>query len=455
MDDDALGQAPANTPAPAAPLAPVSAVEAASAAARAAIAQSGSALPAGAQTVDDKATVKREPNRAPDGKFHTDKFAEVGRNVPAPDDEPDDDAEGVAPEAGHEEEEEEEGEVGSEPQAAAQRAEAGAESEGEEGEGEAEGEEGEEGETLAVALPGRRPEDPAYEIEVDDPQTAERLRQLVNSAMRGDEARQYVEERLGESRAVQDAITTDPAGFLMEAFGSEPEILDHVALSLISNPKVWERVAGRVLNWDDPDRYELDSVKIANQQHTLKDQLQGRAAQVREVEQNFREVSETVEGLIPEQFGDDQRAAFFRDALRDLKDHADQHRLRTLRTSDIPLLLASRLKAYGINPLEAASRVAPAGKGGTTAKSSRNGHAAPRERPQPARQPATKPAPKAPTPRNGKQFVASAKRRQAAASIAPVGAGAPSNVPTPPAGQSVEERVAWHRKQLKIGRKKL
>lgn len=428
------------------PIAPVSAVEAASQAARERIAQTGSALPdptAPNEPGDRPAHHAQTQNRAPNGRFSTDRFAEVGRGVPVPDDEPP--ASANAQSARSEDEPAAGPDAPRPDPAAADGQTAPGPDRAPENEGEPTGEEvAPDDPRLTVPVPGRNPTDPDYEIVVDSLETAERLRQLVNAAMRGDEARAYVAEQMREIEAARDAITVDPAGFLLDTFRDAPEVVEHVALALLSQPGVWQRVAPRVLNWDDPDKFELDAAKIARQQYEMRDQLRTMAEQRRVVADNLRDVQQAVQRMIPATLDPDQQAAFYRDALRDLKDYADRHRLLTLDVNDIPLLLARRLAAYGLDPLEAARglstparREAPASRTPSPALSSA---AATREPPR---------------PKSGKQFVAAAEKRRRAAAIAPPGAGSPSNVPTPPEGQSIEQRIAWHRQQLQLGKKKL
>ena len=62
----------------------------------------------------------------------------------------------------------------------------------------------EETERHVAMLPGRQPDDPDVEIEVDDPELAERINQLKNGYMRGEEVRATMAEVQAAQAALHD-----------------------------------------------------------------------------------------------------------------------------------------------------------------------------------------------------------------------------------------------------------
>lgn len=315
-----------------------------------------------------------------------------------------------------------------------------------------EGEEGGEGEDegFTVELPGRR-EGEKVSLVVDDEETANVLKMHANSFQR----RQQLESERAEVTAMKtdyeelkDIMEADPAGFALDTFSEDPETAERVALTLLSDPRVWERVKDRVTKWEDPDVLDTERTKIENQNLKAKEGLRQQIEETRAVSKNLRDVQVSIAALIPPEMAEDEQAIFFRDSLRDLKEYADRNRRMTLDIADIPLILAStgRLKAHKIDPLTAADRI-------NEARSGPRRPAAAGEKPPAtsATVPAKKPAGSPPPPKTGKEMVKGSRARRAAAS-SPTGAGSPSSAVTPPPGQSIEERLKWHREQGAKGR---
>ena len=321
---------------------------------------------------------------------------------------------------------------------------------GTEGRPEAEGEEEPEGEEgpVEIELPGRRPGEVVTMQFM--PEEEEDIRRLVNGYMRGEQVQAEREEIMAAQQELadwQEAVELDPATAVRRTLGNDPAALELLALTILADPQMWSRVAERVLSWDDPDRYELDASKLQVAASERRDEVREAAQDRRIVDRNLSQVQASVASLIPSDVSEDQQSTFYRDALRDLKEHADHYNLLTLDVRDIPLILANsgRLKAFGVNPTDAAERIQEALSG--TRRESRSAGKKPRTNGAPAPEREDSPPPA----KRGKDFAQGSQRRRVAAA-APAGAGSPSTALTPPAGQTIEERTAWHRERMQKGK---
>jgi hypothetical protein len=316
-------------------------------------------------------------------------------------------------------------------------------------EGEAQEEIDEEEGPVEIDLPGRRPGETVKMQFM--PEEVEEIQRLVKGYKRGEQVeaeRAELNAREQQLADWQEAVELDPASAVARTLGNDPDALEHLALTILADPKMWLRVSQKVLAWDDPDRYELDAAKLQVEAANRRDEMRELAQERRVVDRNLSQVQASVAALIPsEGMSEDQAGTFYRDALRDLKEHADRYNLLTLDVRDIPLILASsgRLRAHGINPTDAAERIQEALSG--TRRESRPAGGKPRTNGAPA--PAKEDSP--PPAKRGKDFATGSQRRKVAAA-APAGAGSPSTALTPPPGQTIEERTAWHRERMQKGK---
>lgn len=326
-------------------------------------------------------------------------------------------------------------------------------------------------ETLVVTLPGPDANTP-FEITVSDPETADHLRELAAGYVRGadvEHARNQLANGFEQLDAFKDQLLTDPAGTLVELLPEDPATLEHVALYLLAQPHMWDRVRERVLAWDDPDKLELDQAKLASQRYALRDSARTFVADRHLVQQNLRDIQQAITAMIPADWPVETRQTFYRDAMRDLKEHADSNALVTLPVNRIPLVLADRLADYGINPVNAASlltrtRTTPATRTAAVSRH-RSDPVTPPAQPSAAgvgRTVGGTPSPAPPPLKRGDQFVAGAQRRAAVGRVPTAGAGTPTSATAliPPKdgdGQpmGIEATVAWHRKQVALGKKHL
>lgn len=303
---------------------------------------------------------------------------------------------------------------------------------------------------LVVVGPGRR-DGEEVEIAAPDKETAERLRQWVNSAQRVDEVESLRDDAVAMRREVeefQEMLATDPAGVVAQGLEGNPEAQRHLAMYLLTRPEIWASVKQTVMQLDDPERFEFVQAKVELERHTLADEFRSVAEENRAVDQNLRDVQSAVASIIPPEVGEATRTQFFRDALRDIAAYADRHGRLTIDVRDIPLIIAERLSASGIDPLQAASQIA-----GSNRNTRRNRSTENRTAPvSPAQRSATTAAPKPPQ-RTGAQMVQGARRRVVASAIPGGGAGAQGNVTDKPpfdpslGTSATEQAIAWHRKR--------
>jgi hypothetical protein len=422
------GGAAAAPPAPAATAGPpLTAVEAATAAARTAIATSGSALPP-----EEPAHPSARQPRTEGGEFAASTAVNELGEPPA--------AAAAAPAP-----------------AAAEEPAAPAPAEGEQppaaaAEGEPPATE-EEPNPLVVELPGRNPGE-TLPIEVEDQDTADRLRQLANGYMRGEEAREYVaaeaqrtEELRGHYESYLDAVVADPGGVVLDELEGDPEALDHLVLYTLTRPDVWKRVGERVLQLADPNTLRLTAAEQAVERTNFQRDRATAGETRRAVRENLTQVQAVVGRMIPAELAAGQRTSLYSSCLNVLRDYAETHRLVTLDVDHVPAILARTLQQAGVDPVAAAAAAfAPAKK--TAAPPAPAAAAAP----APAAAGAGKGGAAAPA-RTGKEYVARAARLRTGA-IPAAGAGSPpAPAATPPPGMGIEEAVKWHRGRLAKGQR--
>lgn len=318
-----------------------------------------------------------------------------------------------------------------------------AEGEGEQPPTDAEGAESEE--ELTVELPGRREGDEVYSITVDNPETADRLRQLANGYMRGEQVRQeraaletevrtYREER----EHFEDLVATDPVGLLSETL--EPPMQAQVALSLLAMEGVLESLPADVSLEDltDPDRLEQLRLRLENQRFRMQTALQQRNELRKKANENAAAIRSTLERMIEAGNLGDRGDTFISHAIADIRDYAEKTNTQYIDPNTLPIMLAQRLREYGLNPVEIASALMEAGEERPVANRGRASVSGTNGRPP-------KGAPASPQ-KTATQFVAQAQARKKVAATVPAGAP-PSTTPlSPPAGQTIAERTEWLRK---------
>lgn len=310
-----------------------------------------------------------------------------------------------------------------------------------------------------VALPGRN-ENEEFEIVVDSPEAEERLKQLVNGYSRGEalkaqraeieQTRSQIEQEYHQLAAIQDTLTTDPEGFVTDNLPVESQ--RNLALYLLTQPEVWGAVQDIVLQLDDPQTLQLVQNKVKADRYETREARRQQVETRARASENARQIRQAVSAIVPEDMEEAQSRLYYRDALRDLQEYAVANNLDAMNPADVPLVIADRLRQYGINPAVAQERLAAlVANGGRQQPQGRRSTEPGSGTPKPAAgSGAASQAPATPA-KTGKEFVARSGARRVVAAVTPPGGGSPSNVPTPPPNQSIAERTEWARKNLKFG----
>lgn len=292
---------------------------------------------------------------------------------------------------------------------------------------------------LVVEVPGRREGDAFVPVEVKTPEEAERLRQLVNGYNRGFELHQRAAliEQDRESLALIEArLELDPEGFLFENIPRDRAA--DVALQVLLEPEVWASVSDIIAELaESDDKREFVRVSLENQRLKNQQTTEQRMTERQEAARSAQDIKQVCAQLVPQHLSKQDQIVFYQTLQQTVADHADRMGLSHLDPRDVPLIVSQRLRAIGVDPVEAASRLftrpnrAPAKNGRTPA-------AAPLPRPA---------QPKSPT---GPQLLQAKDKLRLAATGVPAGAGAPSSaaLPPPPSGQTLEQRIEWARRNL-------
>ena len=313
---------------------------------------------------------------------------------------------------------------------------------------------------LTVLLPGREG-DEEFAFKVETAEAADRLRQLKNGYVRGTAlrvAQAEVAQRLEEVEGVRQMVDYDPAGFVMDnVLPENPAAVDHLILYTLTQPEVFNRLAPTLQKLlTDETEFRTVAAEQKAERFQQRETVQTRIHEARAVSANLADIQSTVGAILPSTMSPEAQQLAYADCMRDLKAHADRYNLLTLPVHEIPTLLARRLTALGINPVEAAQRAADAAVRNAGAVGPSGKFPAPRAG-TPNGSPAANGGTPAPRP-GGKTFVTSMERRKEAGSIPPTGAGSPSNAPPAftarkPDGSvmTTEEALAAHRARLAKG----
>lgn len=309
---------------------------------------------------------------------------------------------------------------------------------------------GEPDESLIVRLPGRREGDGDVEVEVDDPEIAERFRQAINDGMRRAEFRRQmgeIESQRAELNEIYQWLEADPAGFLVDRIQSV-DVKKEVAKHLMAIPEVYDAVVAEFEDVDGDERaLAAKRNELELQRLKRRDQIERDVAQWRTTMENVRQVDAQLAAL-SDQIADEGRAQqFFRMAARELNDYAKQQR-RLVDPDEVALILhrLGVLQLFGLRP-GAPGPVQGRQDGGRSAEAPKApADARPAARPQ--RGPAeSAPAPVANTRNVAEQIRRAQAQRRAAAAVAPAGVGATPARVQPPPGQTVAERLKWAEKE--------
>ena len=295
-------------------------------------------------------------------------------------------------------------------------------------------EEDEEKKSHTVSLPSREADGEDFEIEVDDEETAERLNQMRNGFMRGEEHREKesnLQIRENELAGISEAFEVDPAGFLMEYVDTKD--LPQVALALLVHEGVWEKLEAVVdkLIGDPKELRTLQAEAKASRLETVAELKKTREARAEQTK-NGQQIRDAIDLIVPEKMAAATRTQLLQDLTRDLMEHIQRNKLPSLEVKDIPTIVAARLESNGIDPLDARTAI----KDGARSRGRLSTKKGPKKK-----------------PKSGKELVkASAKRRKVAAAPGAGKGTAPTQPTKLPAGQTIKERLALVRKEGGLGK---
>lgn len=344
-------------------------------------------------------------------------------------------------ERGEEEGEEDEGEGEEEEEGEGEEEEVDEEEE----EGEEEDEEEEEG-VFVAKLPGRNPNDPDIEIEMEGLGDEEReaFQRLRNGYMRREQLR-VERDAFQEKEAVVNetiiALQTDPLNFVMDELKADMKA--DLARHLLSEQDVYEAVRDEIANWDaDDSMRERDQAKLALKRREAADAALRQRAAYQEAVESARMVAGVLDVLIPEGFTETEAQAFHDAATYDLERHVNSTKTNRLTKEDVIRVLnkTGALRRYGIDPSDAERRVAALDA--TSPDSPRKAR---------VKRPSSEVSREEKARNTGKEFKRRSARRKNAASSGPPGAGSSAARLRPPKGQGVKERADWYLKNMRRG----
>lgn len=301
------------------------------------------------------------------------------------------------------------------------------------GEEEGQGDEGEDEDhaPITVALPGRRPEDPPVEIEVSDPEVAERMRQLANSGMRRadyERAMGELQVERGEYAYIRHNLESDPAGFIVSHVRGD--LRGAVVMELMADPQVYDAVIDHIATWDnDPSARAVAQANMRAERLERAEQSRRAVAEEQKVTQNAQEIIHSVASSIPAHLSGTDREQWYVGAVRYLQEYADYYDLRYLPPEHVPAVIEyyerTRQQARPPEPTSAPARATARPVG------------------------APKPAPQTPAANAGEQFTRAREAKRRAATIAPAGAG-PAPTTAIPKHESVKDRIRYMRENNRL-----
>lgn len=303
------------------------------------------------------------------------------------------------------------------------------------------------GAALVAKLPGARPGDPDLEIAIDDelkamlekkginPQEFVDLsRQATNGLMRKKDyeaAREEIATDRAELEAVEDALKSDPAGWMVERIPDARRAETARELLLSLSDESWDGLMEEVATWDkDRGARATEATKKENERLKAKDQGRSRQDESAAVAETRKQIAEAIAGQIPDGMDDAEADEMFDYTVYKLNQHRVAKKLKHIDPAQIPQLMADFRVFERFNVTPASAGAAPPAK--------------PAASPPPARPSGPTGKGKEPPPTR-EQVQKRVETRRAAAATAPAGAGAGVTGAAPPKGQTFKERAAWLR----------
>lgn len=289
-------------------------------------------------------------------------------------------------------------------------------------------------ESIKVALPARNAGDAPFEIETEDPDVAERLRQLNNAAMRGEEFKRRMEtvtRREDQLAYIDHQLQNDPITFLASRIPQAEQ--QQLAEFILAQPGMLERVAEKLGAWEqNPDARRADYNELRATSASRQRDIQDRFESDRESKRAVRIIEDAVDTLASRLDGR-RSQMFVSDAMADLSAfYHRENRDTALSPEELVAVLTPRIEMYGLTVEQARQMLSGQ---------------------PPAPVPAAKPDAAAAArlseqaKAGARKLVRAANGRRAAAAVGGVGTPAPVGPAAPPAGQGVKERISWLKQQ--------
>lgn len=272
-------------------------------------------------------------------------------------------------------------------------------------------------EVFVLKYPGRNPGDPDFEVQTADRDEYERHQQMVNGYRRTMELEtraQMVAQQKDSLDETAELIKVSPVAFTQRFLAPQARL--ELLMSLVTDPDVVDDSVREQLGVVLSDEKEARAVHAETRARAIQADVaaKDRVVAQREVNRNVQECVAAIHDAVPPGLSGEQRNQFIIDSRREVAAWARDNNKMTVDVRDIPLILQTRITAYGGDPQQVAARIA-----------ARTRRAAPA--PVASGQPRPGAAPAQPT---GPQLVRSRQARMAGSVVGPAGAGAP------PAGAS-------------------
>lgn len=282
---------------------------------------------------------------------------------------------------------------------------------------------------------GRRPEDPAIEIDLSglDKEQADSIRRTYNMGIRGSEAIEREQAVQADVQAVEQfigALEADPVGTVMARVG-DADVKTQLARHLLSDETVYNAVIEDLAKWDsDPNIREAASMRLQVERRDHSAAAQTRLNERAVARENIRQIEMRIRSMVPESMDREATQMFVDLAFDQVGQYVKQTGAASLHPDALPSVLRQTglPKVFPGVDLDAVP---------TT----------PQSHPPAARAsaPAAEPG-QAGAVSTGQAFAARAQAKRVAAGVAPVGTPAPTQL-RPPPGMGVEERIDWLEKQ--------
>lgn len=295
---------------------------------------------------------------------------------------------------------------------------------------------------IRIAIGNRDANGEPFEIEVEDPVVADRIRQLKNDAMRGEEFKRRMERvqtREEQLAYIDHYINEDPIAFIAARF-KEPEMKRELARFLLAEPGMLEALAPDLEQWDgNPEKRRGDHLEMIHRSTQRQREVEDRFARDREDKRAVAVMEDAVDRLSGTMDGR-RGQMFISDAMGDLAAfyHKDPSFTAALNQDQILQILTPRIEMYGLT-VEKARQLLSGDAPAPVTPAKPDAAAA-------ARLAADAQA-------RARKLVRASTGRRAAAAVGGVGTPAPVGPAAPPAGQGVKERISWLRQTMGLGKK--